>query len=224
MTATAGAFNSVDYMVFFIFGLSMLMGYIRGFLKEVISLVTLIAASAISTMFSGKLAAAFSGTHASATPSAINSASGVDLSSSASMLSIGASFVTLFIGTLVAGYIVSTLITGLAAGAGASLSNRFLGALFGIVRGFIVVIILMFIAELTPMGDQPAWAQSSFVKSFQPTVSWIQKMVSPSLETVRKRAESAIQSATDGMGNASPSSLFGGAAGAVGAAVNGQGQ
>jgi membrane protein required for colicin V production len=213
---TASAFNSaptgfdsVDYFVLFIFGLSILAGYIRGFMREVISLITWVVASVVSTMFSGKLAAAFSGTSASSTaPSALSASTGIDMAHSTSMLAIGASFVTLFIGTLVAGYLVSTLITGLVAGSGASLSNRFLGALFGGIRGFILVILLMFIAELTPMGDQPAWTQSSFVKSFQPVVSWIEKMVEPGLQNVRKRAESAVQGATDSMGNAS--SIFGG--------------
>jgi membrane protein required for colicin V production len=210
LNSAHSSLNSVDYFVLFIFGLSILAGYIRGFLREVISLITWVVASIVSTMFSGKLAAAFSGTSSTAS-SSLSASTGIDVAHSASMLSIGASFITLFIGTLVAGYLVSTLITGIAANAGASLSNRFLGALFGGIRGFLVVILLMFIAELTPMGDQPAWGQSSFVKSFQPVVSWIEKMVAPSLDSVRKRAESAIQGASDSMGNVS--SIFGGAAG-----------
>lgn len=211
--AAPSAFTSVDYFVLFIFGLSILAGYIRGFLREVISLVTWVAASIVSTMFSGKLANTFSGTTSSA-PSAISASTGIDVAQSASMLSIGASFVTLFVGTLVAGYLVSTLITGFAASAGGSLSNRFLGALFGGIRGFILVIILMFVAELTPMGDQPAWTSSSFVKSFQPVVSWVEKLVEPGLQNVRKRAESAVQGATDSFGNVN---------GILGGVVGGQG-
>jgi membrane protein required for colicin V production len=180
----------------------------RGFLKEVISLITLVAATIISTMFSGKLAAMFSGTSSSAS-TAMSNSTGLDVGHSASILAIGASYVTLFIGTMFAGWLVSTVITGVASGAGASLGNRLLGALFGCVRGFLFVILFMFIAELTPLGEQEAWVKSSFVKSFQPLVSWIQKEVSPSLENIRRQAESAIEGATQQMGNVQ--GLFNGA-------------
>jgi membrane protein required for colicin V production len=205
----AHALNSVDYFVLFIFAISILAGYLRGFLKEVISVVTLIAATVVSTMFAGKLAAAFSGTANDTAQNAMGSSGLAGSGTAISMVSIGISYVALFLATMLVGYIVSTLITGLAAGAGASLSNRFLGAIFGAVRGYIIVIILMFIAELTPMGEQPAWAQSEFVKSFQPMVSWIEKTVHPGLEKIIDQAQSAFQGASGGMDNVK--SVFGGA-------------
>jgi membrane protein required for colicin V production len=207
---TAHALNSVDYFVIFIFAISILAGYLRGFMKEVISVVTLIAATVVSTMFSGKLAATFSGTANDAAQSAMNS-SGMGSEGAISMVSIGVSYVALFLATMLVGYIVSTLITGLTGGVGASLTNRFLGAAFGAVRGFIIVIILMFIAELTPMVEQPAWGASEFVKSFQPMVSWIEKMVHPGLEKIIDQAQSAIQGVGGGMDNVR--GVFGGATG-----------
>jgi membrane protein required for colicin V production len=199
-TPAASAFTAVDYFVLLIFGVSILLGYLRGFLKEVISLLTLVAATIISTMFSGKLAAVFSGSSGAGT-SAVSNATGMDVTHSVSLLSIGASYITLFLGTMLAGYLIGTIVTGVASNAGANLTNRFLGAIFGCVRGFIFVILFMFISELTPMGEQPAWVTSSFVKSFQPVVSWIQKEVSPTLDTIRKQAESAIQGATSQLGD-----------------------
>jgi membrane protein required for colicin V production len=198
MTPTTSAvLNSVDYFVIFVFGLSMLAGYIRGFVKEVVSLITWSAASVLSTLFAGKLAATFSGTTSGAVQGAVSSVTGGSSSSmnaSLSAFSIGASFVAIFLASLFIGYIVGTLVTGITQGAGESLTNRFLGALFGGARGFVVVIVLMFIAELTPMGAQPAWVQSQFVKSFQPIVTWADKIVHPGLENLRSKAESAAQS------------------------------
>ncbi|MES2218463.1 MAG: CvpA family protein [Pseudomonadota bacterium] len=202
-TPASNPMTAVDYFILVIFAISILLGYMRGFLKEVISLITLVAATIISTMFSGKLAAMFSGGGGatSTASNTVSSATGIDVAHSASLMAIGASYVTLFLGTMLAGWIVSTVITGVAGNASTSLGNRFLGALFGCVRGFIFVIIFMFIAELTPMGEQGPWVQSQFVKSFQPVVSWIQKEVSPTLDSIRKQAESAIQGATSQMGN-----------------------
>jgi membrane protein required for colicin V production len=197
MTPTASAvLNSVDYFVLFVFGLSMLAGYLRGFVKEVVSLITWVAASVLSTLFAGKLAATFSGTTSGAVQGAIGSVTGgagPSMDAPLSALSIGASFVAIFLGSLFIGYIVGTVVTGITQGAGESLTNRFLGALFGGARGFVVVIVLMFIAELTPMGAQPAWTQSQFVKSFQPIVTWADKIVHPGLENLRSKAESAVQ-------------------------------
>jgi membrane protein required for colicin V production len=200
MNTATTALNAVDYFVLFIFGMSILAGYMRGLVKELVALITWVVATAVSTLFAGKLAAAFSGTSGSTAQAGLTSAgvSGIDISHPMSMLAIGASFVTLFIATMVIGYIVSTLITGLAAGVSASLSNRFFGALFGLCRGFLIVIILMFLAELTPMGSQPAWGQSQFVKSFQPVVSWIEQLVHPGLEDILKRTESAVQGVSGG--------------------------
>jgi membrane protein required for colicin V production len=217
LTPAVTPFTAVDYFVMLIFAVSILLGYMRGFLKEVISLLTLVAATIISTMFSGKLAAIFSGSAGESASSTVSNATGMDVSHSVSLLSIGASYVTLFLGTMLAGWIIGTIVTGVANNAGASLMNRFLGALFGGIRGFIFVILFMFIAELTPMGEQVAWVTSSFVKSFQPVVSWIQKEVGPTLDKVRKQAETTIEGATSQMGDVQ--GMFNGVTGGAAAAA-----
>ncbi len=221
-TVAATAFNSVDYFVLFVFGLSMLAGYIRGFLKEVISLITWVAASAVATLFSGKLAPMFSGFGsqvAGSVASAVPSGASDTINQSVSMMSIGISFVLLFLGTMFVGYIVKTIVVGIASGAGDNLSNRLLGALFGGLRGFVVVIILMFIAELTPMGVQPKWVQSQFVQSFQPIVAWLDKLVHPQLEALRQKTESAVQGVTGSMQGITDQ--LQGAGGAVSNVLNG---
>jgi membrane protein required for colicin V production len=207
MTSTTTALNAVDYFVLFTFGLSMLAGYIRGFLKEIISLASFVAASILSTLFAGKLAAMFSGTASASMQGMVDSVSntvgGGSVNAPMSVIAVGVSFAAIFMATLFVGYIVGTLVTGIASGAGESLSNRFLGALFGGARGFVLVIVLMFIAELTPMATQPAWQQSQFVQSFHPIVMWVTKLVDPSLEAMRAKAESAMQNLGGQMPNVS---------------------
>lgn len=219
MDSTAVAFNSVDYFVLFVFGLSMLAGYIRGFLKEVISLITWVAASVVATLFSNKLAPFFSGIGSQVAQN-VSGGTSETINQSVSMMSIGASFVTLFIGTMFAGFIVKTLIVGLASGMADNLTNRFLGAFFGGLRGFVVVIVLMFIAELTPMGAQPNWNQSQFVQSFHPIVAWLDKMVHPQLNKIREKAESAVQGVSGSMQGITDQ-IQGGVSGAVSGALKG---
>jgi membrane protein required for colicin V production len=215
MAMNPSALNSVDYFVLFIFGLSILVGYMRGFLREVISLITWVAATAIATLFADKLAAAFSGPSASATQSIVGSdIAGANVTHALSMLSVGVSFTVLFMGTMLVGYLIGTIVTGLASGTVMSLSNRFLGGIFGAARAFIIVILFMLVAELTPMGSQPAWGQSQFVKSFQPVVAWIEKLVHPELEKIKQQTESAVQAATQQIQGATQ-----GVSGAVGGAM-----
>jgi membrane protein required for colicin V production len=192
---TTSVLNSVDYFVLFTFGLSMLAGFMRGLLKEIISVITWIAAGIMATMFSGKLASTFSGvtsTAAESAQAAFTNATGI-AAQPISMFAIAVSFIGIFIATMIAGYIISTIVTGVVQGTGAGLMNRLGGALFGGVRGFIIVIVLMFIGGLTPLSEQVAWQQSRFVNNFRPLVSWIDKMVQPGLESLRNKAESTMQ-------------------------------
>ncbi len=53
----AADFNGIDYLVLGIFFFSVFAGFMRGLLKEVISLITWAAACIVATMFSGELAA-----------------------------------------------------------------------------------------------------------------------------------------------------------------------
>lgn len=188
----SSSLNSVDFFVIFIFALSMLLGFMRGLLKEVISLITWIAASAVSTLFASKLATVFGATAPSGEMVG-NAITGASQGTYTHFLALGISFIVLFVGTLFAGFIVNTIIVGIMQGAFISLPNRLLGALFGLIRGFLVVIILMFLAELTPMGSQPSWQQSQFVKAFAPTVQWLQRLVQPGLKIIREKAEGALQ-------------------------------
>jgi membrane protein required for colicin V production len=224
MTSTSVAFNSVDYFVLFIFGLSMLAGYIRGFLKEAVSLVTWIAASFVATMFASKLAPIFAGFggQAAQSVSSFSGGSSDTINQSISVMSIGISFVVIFLSTLFVGFIVKTIVTGVAAAAGESLTNRLLGAMFGGIRGFVIVIIFMFIAELTPMAAQPKWTQSQFVQSFQPVVAILDKMVHPQLDKLRAKAESAVQGVSGSMEGLTDS--LQGAGGAVSGVLSGANQ
>ena len=109
-TTTSSAFNVVDYFFLFTFGLSMLAGYMRGFLKEAVSLITWVAAAVLSTLFAGKLAAMFSGSAQGAVES-VSGGAASNMGVPMSMLSIGVSYASIFIATLFIGYIVGTLVT-----------------------------------------------------------------------------------------------------------------
>jgi membrane protein required for colicin V production len=191
--------NAVDGLVLLIFGLSIIFGLMRGFVKEAISLASWIAAAIVASTFASPLARHFSGV-STAAQTTVGSA--MSLGNSVSLMTLAICFVVLFIGTLFIGSIIGYILSGAVSMTGLGFLNRILGAAFGFARGYLMVIIFMFVAELTPMGSQQAWAQSTFVQQFQPTVVWFAGLVNPELAQLKALGTSAVQklggSATQG--------------------------
>lgn len=67
--------------------------------------------------------------------------------------------VTFFVVLLVA-MLASKLLSALVRGVGLGLIDRMLGALFGIVRGLVIVLFLITAAGFTPLPQQPFWQQA----------------------------------------------------------------
>ena len=56
-------------------------------------------------------------------------------------------------------------------------SDRFLGLIFGIARGALVVAILVLLAGLTPFPEDPWWNESSLLEWFQPLALWLREYI-----------------------------------------------
>ncbi|MFW8696320.1 CvpA family protein, partial [Mesorhizobium japonicum] len=80
-----------------------------------------------------------------------------------SYAALAISFGLLFAGTVIAGSIVGYVLniafqTGIL-----GFGNRILGAGFGLCRGFIICLVIIFVVQLTPLGSEPWWHQSQIV-------------------------------------------------------------
>ena len=182
--------NPVDCMIILIFLLSMVWGLMKGFLKEVISVLSWIAATLVAMTFASPLATHFGGSTA-----AVTNTVGASAAHPISLVALGICFIILFIATLFIGSIIGYILSGIVNSVGLGFVNRILGAVFGFFRGIIFVVIFMFIAELTPLGSQPAWAQSALVQKFQPTVAWFSNLVQPGIAALKAKSASAMQGA-----------------------------
>lgn len=186
--------NWIDYIILLIFFFSIIAGFIRGFVKEVVSLITLVAAFVIATMFSNALAQLFT-SHPSV-QNAVSQATtslGVDTAQPVSYIALGISFALLFAGTIIVGMIVSFFLNFAFKSGVLGIGNRLLGGIFGLVRGYIINLALIFVVQLTPLGTQASWSQSQFVNMYQPAVQWLGNIVSPSLANLKARFEQTIQ-------------------------------
>ncbi len=201
-------FNWLDYIFLAVFLFSMLAGFGRGFVREVMSLLTLVAAFVIAAMFSNPLAVAFtSSPSVQSVVSQANSAIGVNTAQPVSYLALGLSFGLLFAGTVIAGAII-TFFLNFAFQAGLlGMGNRILGAGFGLARGFIINLVVIFVLQLTPISAEAWWNQSSIVQSYQPAVVWLGGIVSPSLADLKSKMSQTLQNVNSSLQNMSAPSL-----------------
>jgi membrane protein required for colicin V production len=181
--------NAIDYTVISALGVSAFAGLMRGFLKEVISLITWVTACILGSLFATKVAGMF--VHSGRAPS---------------VLEIAGAFTSIFFVTVVVGSLLSYTITKVVEGSGISFVNRFLGALFGAARGAVMVVVVMFIVQMTPVATEDVWTQSQFVIAFRPTVQWFGDMVKPGIVGIKGQVDDAVRNVTTQLQN--PAALY----------------
>ena len=194
-------FNWVDYVWITIFVFSTLAGFGRGFVKEIVSLATIIAAFIVATMFSEQLAAHF--TSSAAVQNVVSESSqaiGMNTSQPVSYAAIGVAFGLLFIGTMIAGAMVGFFLNMAFSIGILGIGNRILGAAFGCARGAILVLVIIFCVQLTSAGTSSWWRGSQIVKEYQPAVAWLGNLVSPHLADLKQRAVDTFQDVNSTVG------------------------
>ncbi len=159
-----------DIAVFFIIGLSVLIGLFRGFVKEAVSLATWIAAVAVAILFSSRAAGYL--------PVAVESQTA----------RVIIAFAALFVLTLIAGAIINFLIGQLVDKSGLSGTDRLLGIVFGVVRGSLIVAILVLLASLTNMPREKWWQTTMTLPFFEKVADQVKGVLPPSWQ---RRFESA---------------------------------
>ena len=132
--------TSVDYFTLVVLLVSALVGISRGLFKEVLALASWVAAAWVAYHYSSYLATEWLSTFH------------LD-----EMLTLGISFLSLFILTLIACGLFGGVVQKIILSAGLSLTDRFLGLVFGLMRGGLIVVVLATLAALTPIPQTMAW-------------------------------------------------------------------
>lgn len=139
----------IDYAILGVVGLSALISVVRGFIKEALSLLGWIGAIWIGLAFSEDLGALLS--DKITVPS----------------VRIALSFTALFVAVLMLTGLIIYLVGLLVKKTGLSGTDRMLGVIFGVLRGVIIIGILVLLAGLTPLPDDPWWNESVMVPHFE---------------------------------------------------------
>ena len=75
---------------------------------------------------------------------------------------MAAAFIVVLVICLLLFAVVSLVLTKLIAKSGLNGTDRTLGALFGLVRGVLILVLLVMLGGLTPLPREPAWRNAMF--------------------------------------------------------------
>ncbi|AGS39836.1 Colicin V production protein CvpA [Cycloclasticus zancles 78-ME] len=149
----------VDYVILGIIFISALIGLFRGLVKEAFSLGTWVVAIIVGIRFSQPFS--FYLTDYIEVPS----------------VRIAAAFIILLLLTLILGAMLSYLISQIVDKTGLTGTDRFAGLLFGIARGVVVMAVLVLLAGLTPLPQDPWWVESMLIGPFQELSLWLREQI-----------------------------------------------
>ena len=138
------AFNQVDIVILIITVLSSVFGLWRGLIKEVLSLLTWIAALLVSRVYSEPLAGLMTG---------MIENDGIRYVSA---------FAILFVIVMMLGTFLNFLMSKLLNFTGLKLADRLLGAVFGVARGVIIVLVILFVTSVF-VSETELWQKSQLI-------------------------------------------------------------
>lgn len=149
------AFNWADWVILSIIGVSCLFGLMRGLIKEALSVANWVIALLIAVTFRDPLASLL--------------VDQIETHSLRQMVAFG----TLFIATLLVGALVNYVIGELVKITGLSSMDRILGMIFGLLRGFVVVMaILLLIPPIISIDQDTWWSDGVLIQRFLEFEDW----------------------------------------------------
>lgn len=151
--------NWADFAILAIIALSAIIGFFRGFLREVIGLVTwalafylaFISAQAISGWFEAWI--------------------------SSSSIRIGVAFAVIFLAVLIVGAVFNFIIGRLVNKTGFAGTDRTVGGAFGILRGAAILVLLALLAGMTPLPRDAWWQESVLISHLQDGAIYVRDML-----------------------------------------------
>jgi membrane protein required for colicin V production len=143
-----------DYAILAVIAISSLVGALRGFIKEVFSLLVWSAAFLVAYHFSGDVAALMEDS--------------VTLPSARTAMG----FSGLFVAVLLVGGLINYLLGRLVETTGLSGTDRLLGGVFGAARGLAMIVAVILVTGFTPIPSDPWWKESQSIQRLMPLVAW----------------------------------------------------
>ena len=136
--------NQVDIAILIVIGISSAFGLWRGFVKEVLSLLSWVAALVVARLYSEPVAGML-----------------VNLIDSSSIRYVTA-FCLLFVVVIMTGTLVNHFMAKVLSITGLKFLDKMLGAVFGFARGTVIVLVILFILNVF-VSETELWQQSTLI-------------------------------------------------------------
>ena len=141
-----------DYAVLAVIAASLLLGLWRGVVSEILAIAAWVLAFFVAREFALPVSEFYAG-----------------MLSDRSMQYL-AGFATVFVGVLIVVGIARMVVSFLLRAVGLGLIDRMLGAVFGIARGVLVVLIAVMLGGLTPLPRESWWKNAVFAPPLETAV------------------------------------------------------
>jgi len=155
--------TSFDYTVLIIIGISIVVSMMRGAVREVLAIVGWIAAIYVARTYASQLVPLL--------PQDIPT----------EPLKVLAAFVILMLGVLLVANLLSIALSSIIKKIGLNWLNRFVGVLFGLARGLLIVCVLVFLAGLTSFPKDARWTNAMFSSPLEVLVKSMLPWLPPSV-------------------------------------------
>jgi membrane protein required for colicin V production len=150
-----------DFVLLAILAISVVLGLLRGLLKEVLSLVAY-ASAFLAAIWWGPTVSDWSGQWISQP-----------------FVSMALAYLGVFIAVLLSIGFVNMALSALLSKTGLTPADHGLGAMFGLLRGVLFVLILVILAGYTPLPEEPWWKNAMFSKQVVGVVQQIKLRLPP---------------------------------------------
>jgi membrane protein required for colicin V production len=165
--------SGFDWVIGAIFLVSILIGLLRGFIREALSIVSWIMAIWLGITFcepAGDFIAQF-----------------IDIPAAAFRTSAG--FALVFIGTLFLFSILSYIISKLVVKGAIKGTDRVLGVGFGALRAIAVVVAVILVARGFGMQSNDWWQNSNYLKYFETTANYVETLLPNNLQSTNEEGD-----------------------------------
>ena len=157
------ALTWADYLIVAIIGVSALLSILRGFVREAFALCGWIAGGWLALTFGPAGAQLLQG-HV-AVPSLRYAIAGL----------------VLFFSALLVAALIAHFFSAVVGKTGLSGTDRTLGMIFGIARGGVIVTVVVLLAHLTPLPEDPWWNEAVFIEPFERAAFELERFLPPEL-------------------------------------------
>ena len=134
-----------DFAVMAILLVSLLFGLWRGLVYEVLSLMGWPVAFVLSKLFAGSVAPMMPGTQET--------------------MRVTLAYAVVFVAALIMWGMLAWLLSKVVKAVGLGWLDRVLGGLFGVLRGGLVILVLVWLAGMTAVPEQPFWRDAQMSKT-----------------------------------------------------------